>query len=569
MTIEKLLDKCEYAYDEHDFKRLIELSDDVLKRDPDNPIAISYKSISYCFLKRPDKAIEILDEAGKIHPENYYHKNILAMAYYDLGEYEKSLECCEEGLKIKDFEWLCENKVRALIRLDRVDEAIDYYEDSSVSCEITDLLIEGGKYYEALKYSIDGDSDGFNSLVDKIKDKDANALDDYRISWIYKIRSKSDTRFCPDCGGELIPIVWGLPHDGLLRKADRGEIFLGGCCLPPNPPNYHCTKCGGEFDLGVEGLHIECDEYWLYEYIEYKINQIASILKKDSVVFVRSKEGLKRELKGLDDEEFDAFISHLEDFEYIFEPREGYVKLVGYDDFKCAKEYLDDGKFAAPGWLVYPQLSAWTIGWRMGAGEQYAMNHPHHSKEYRELFPMPAYWQFRFSESPYKPHPVLGYFWNGDGKPKYPNVSRGIAVNAFITLEDEGEFSSDTFRFRSIEHAELLSKYLYFRKDGRKDADIDALRALKLTPEEEKVWDIYRYSVILNASYFKVMADDELKDKLLETGDEPLFYISDDEENLFGRALMELRDEIRRICKNEDLIDWEFTEYLKYKPWYD
>ena len=68
--------------------------------------------------------------------------------------------------------------------------------------------------------------------------------------------------------------------------------------------------------------------------------------------------------------------------------------------------------------------------------------------------------------------------------------------------------------------------------------------------------------------YFKIMEDGDLKQKLLETGDEPLIYVSDDEENLFGRALMELRDEIRRICKNEDLIDWEYTEYLKYKPWY-
>ena len=40
-----------------------------------------------------------------------------------------------------------------------------------------------------------------------------------------------------------------------------------------------------------------------------------------------------------------------------------------------------------------------------------------------------------------------------------------------------------------------------------------------------------------------------------------------DKENLFGRALMELRDEIRRLCKNADKIDWEYTEYLKCKPW--
>ena len=33
------------------------------------------------------------------------------------------------------------------------------------------------------------------------------------------------------------------------------------------------------------------------------------------------------------------------------------------------KPFLDDGKFAAPRWLVYPELDPYTIGWRMGYGE--------------------------------------------------------------------------------------------------------------------------------------------------------------------------------------------------------
>lgn len=105
MTIQNLLNECDCAYDEKDFKKLIGLCGEILKKDPDNQTALSYKSISYCFLNQPQKALEIL-KAGKLYPDNYYHKNITAMAYYDLGEYEKSLKCCEEGLKIKDFDWL-------------------------------------------------------------------------------------------------------------------------------------------------------------------------------------------------------------------------------------------------------------------------------------------------------------------------------------------------------------------------------------------------------------------------------------------------------------------------------
>lgn len=570
MTVQELLDKCDDTYYfEKDYEKLIGLCDEILKEDSDNQIAISYKSISFCFLNQPEKALEILMEAAGLYPKNYYHKNIAAMAYYDLGEYEKSLRCCEEGLKIKDFDWLFKNKIKALLRLDRIDEALECYENAPASIEITDLMIESGQYSQALKYCLEEDIDDYESVIDQIKQKDTSAVGDYYIKWIYSIKSKSDVRFCPDCGGELIPIVWGLPYDRLLRKAQNDEIFLGGCCIPPNPPNYHCKKCDGEFDLGVEGLHIECDDCNLYGYIEYKIRKLINALKGESIVFIKSLKTLKNELKGYDGKEFDAFINRLIELDCLFQPREGYIKLVGYDDSRCAKEYLDEGKFAAPCWLAFPQFSAWTMGWRMGVGEVYAMNHPHHSKEYDELFPMPKYWQFCISQSPYKPHPLIGYFWNGDGKPEYPKACDGIEVNDFITLEDEKEFASDTFRFKSIEHAELLSKVLYFEKYSGKDKDLDGLNDFEFTSQEEKTWEIYRYSVLLNASYFKIMQDEELKRKLLETGDEPLVYVSGDAENLFGRALMEIRDEIRRICKNEDLIDWQYSEYLKYKPWRD
>ena len=564
MNLKEQLKKCDKVYELRDYKALLKLSDEILERYPDNQTAIGYKGISHCFLGQYDEAKNTLEKAIERHPKNFYLKNNLAMVYYDLGEYEKSLKLCEEGLKISDFEWLYENKIKALLKLERLDEAIECYENAPHSLDICDLLTEAGECSLALKYCLD--EDDFEPLIDKIKEKNADELGDYYISWIYKIKSKSDVRLCSECGGELIPIVWGLPHDRLLKRAARDEIFLGGCCLPPNPPNYHCKKCGKEFDLGIEGLRIECDDNKLYMYIEYKIKELISLLRGNSLVVIRSLDTLKSELEGYDDDEFDAFIKHLIELDCLCQPREGYIKLVGYDDFRCAKEYLDEGKFAAPKWLVYPQLSAWTIGWRMGAGETYAMNEPVPTDEFVKLFPMPKYWNFRFSESPYKPHPLLGYFWSEDGKPKYPNVSEGIEVNDFITLEDEKEFSSDTFVFKSIGDAELRSKFLYFEKYGDKE-DLESLRNLEFTSEEEKTWNIYRYSVLLNASYFKIMKDPELKRKLLETGDEPLIYVSDDEENLFGRALMELRDEIRRICKNEERIDWEYTEYLKYKPW--
>lgn len=554
MNRKELLSQCGEAYDENDFKRLLKLSEEVLKIDPENPIARSYRSISHCFLGNPQKALDILAEARSAHPKNHYHRNIEAMAYYDLGEYEKSIESSDEGLKIRDFEWLYENRIKALIKLDRIDEAIECYENAPLDSEIYDLLIEGGKCSDALKYCLEEDLENYESIVDKIKEINPREAGDYYISWIYAIKSKSDIRHCPDCGGDLIPIVWGYPDSDLLEKAGRKEIYLGGCCIPINNPNYHCKKCGGNFDLGYQGLHIRCSDYKIYEYVEYKIRELVGHLRRTSLVFIKSLKTLKDELRGYDDEEFEAFIDHLLDLGYLIRPREGYVKLAGFEDFRCAKEYPDDGKFAAPRWLAFPGFSAGSMCWRMGAGEDYSMNHLSLSKECEELFPMPRYWEYDIHGRIGGPQPPLGFFWSDDGKPKYPKVSDGIEVNGFMTPDDEGEFSSDTFTFRSISQALSVSKRLYLE------------RYSNLVSERD--WDEYEYSVLLNACYFKIMQDEDLKKRILETGDEPLIYVSDDGENLFGRALMELRDEIRRICKNENLIDWEYTEYLKHRPWW-
>lgn len=116
----------------------------------------------------------------------------------------------------------------------------------------------------------------------------------------------------------------------------------------------------------------------------------------------------------------------------------------------------------------------------------------------------------------------------------------------------------------------ILKKKLLFQFN---DSSFDYTRLnqdFKLSYAQEELWNHYKYSACLNAAYYKFMQDETLKEKLLKTGDKSLVYISDDEwggeENLFGFALMELRDEIRRLYKNEDLIDWEYIEYIIHNP---
>lgn len=238
------------------------------------------------------------------------------------------------------------------------------------------------------------------------------------------------------------------------------------------------------------------------------------------------------------------------------------------------KTYLDEGKFPAPRWLVYPELDARTIGWRMGYGECYAMNAP---MVPLDLFPKPRNWLFNAGKSNLKSIPLLGYLWTPDGRPKYSKISDdAVVVNDFITVEKaDSKFQYNSFMLKSIENGILLSKYTLFGKvhDTHKVSMNTLKRGFELTDDENSYWQKVKYSVLLNASYYKFMQDENLKRKLLGTGNKPLVYLSDDEwggkDNLFGFALMELRDEIRRLYENENLIDWQYTEYLKHKNPYE
>lgn len=62
-------------------------------------------------------------------------------------------------------------------------------------------------------------------------------------------------RKCPKCNSKnVIPIIYGMPsYEGFL-KAERKEIFLGGCCIPIDNNGrviggeYYCKDCENIYD---------------------------------------------------------------------------------------------------------------------------------------------------------------------------------------------------------------------------------------------------------------------------------------------------------------------------------
>lgn len=64
------------------------------------------------------------------------------------------------------------------------------------------------------------------------------------------VRAASSARpGCPVCSSsETVPLAFGFPGPEMMDAADRGEIVLGGCCLPEGPiPRWHCAACRVDF----------------------------------------------------------------------------------------------------------------------------------------------------------------------------------------------------------------------------------------------------------------------------------------------------------------------------------
>jgi hypothetical protein len=60
---------------------------------------------------------------------------------------------------------------------------------------------------------------------------------------------------CVDCGGRLAEILWGYPafSEELQAGLDRGDIVLGGCCLPvEDVPTHRCRDCRREYILKLD-----------------------------------------------------------------------------------------------------------------------------------------------------------------------------------------------------------------------------------------------------------------------------------------------------------------------------
>ncbi len=271
-------------------------------------------------------------------------------------------------------------------------------------------------------------------------------------------------------------------------------------------------------------------------------------------------------------------------------------------------------KIMPPPWIAYPKIERYSIGWRMGYGEDYVCRWSawldalteKEQKEYEELFPEPltwkGYWEDEDTCDYYERNDYVIELWNEAGAPKYsvgqlqkacaegktfrytmfwkPEPSPdGQFIESCLGQWWKSDFWSVAHTYCCMEQFMMAGKAELFgdeevRKQILACEDPKTIKALgrKVKNFDEAVWNQVKYSIVLNGNFLKFTQNPKLREYLLSTGDDILVEASPLDavwgirmgktnenarnplkwkgQNLLGFALMEVRDEIRRVWKN-------------------
>ncbi|MDJ1480497.1 NADAR domain-containing protein [Cytophagaceae bacterium YF14B1] len=276
-----------------------------------------------------------------------------------------------------------------------------------------------------------------------------------------------------------------------------------------------------------------------------------------------------------------------------------------------------------PVWIMYPHISQYSIGWRMGYGEGYKFKlgdwketlSEEQQRQYEELFPHPIFWREYYNPD-YDFEDIEDFecgtvqLWHKNGEMQYsreklteqakssphsylffwkPNPD---ALDKFCLGQwQPSYFEVDTDEYSCAEQYMMAEKARLFEDTETeskimKATDPKEMKSLgqKVKNFDQSLWDKAKYSIVLNGNYYKFAQNKDMRDFLLSTGNQILVEASpldtiwgiglaEDNakaldpttwrgSNLLGFALMEVRDELRKVYKNYHIIDWsKLKEY--------
>lgn len=113
-----------------------------------------------------------------------------------------------------------------------------------------------------------------NEKVSEIANKYSNAefefgvpaienVDEFKVNVFYELPEQKIPS-CPNCGNEMVEIVYGLPSEELYQKEKRRQVLFGGCSNSEHSPKYYCFKCMRKYFKSLGEYQLENDEEHIY-----------------------------------------------------------------------------------------------------------------------------------------------------------------------------------------------------------------------------------------------------------------------------------------------------------------
>lgn len=69
-----------------------------------------------------------------------------------------------------------------------------------------------------------------------------------KLSAMKLVKVEDRPEKCPECGGRVVPIVYGEPTYETLLESEKGNVVLYGCCIFLDgedlvSPDWECIEC--------------------------------------------------------------------------------------------------------------------------------------------------------------------------------------------------------------------------------------------------------------------------------------------------------------------------------------
>lgn len=277
---------------------------------------------------------------------------------------------------------------------------------------------------------------------------------------------------------------------------------------------------------------------------------------------------------------------------------------------------LNRDNLLAPPWFMYPYIGRYSIGWRMGSGEYYIFEFgkwfssitSDDKNEYMKMFPEPIGWRGWYEDESFDFYNNnRNLLWRENGKAKYslemiqhyhkldqkleylffwghqPSHDESVSKSCFSQWW-KAEFHVETNKYCCMEQYMMFKKAKLFSDNSTAELimqcdDPKEIKGLgrKVSNFNNEVWELNRYSIVLNGNFAKFLQNENLMRFLMQTKNtiiveaSPLDQIwgigmaaedrraNDPYEwrglNLLGFALMEVRDELNRVCENYSLLN--------------